>query len=211
MDPICGLPLDEGCTIPLPVELISFEAMAVRESDERTQGVELTWQTLSEINNAGFEIERGVDGGRLESIGFVAGSGTTNEPHWYSFSDIDLPFEAFGLSYRLRQTDFDGSHSYSPIVEVDLNLPAALVLRGNFPNPFSEKTTIRFELPASAYVHLAVYDVVGREVAVLVNGQQQPGRKSVTVDLPDLPDGVYFYGLKSESGVELVGRMIRIR
>jgi hypothetical protein len=85
----------------LPVELVHFSAIA---SDSHIQ---LEWATASELNNAGFEIEAGVDGRDFRRLGFVEGSGTTNEAKSYSYE-----FDALtpGLNYvRLRQVDFDGS------------------------------------------------------------------------------------------------------
>ncbi len=71
------------------------------------------------------------------------------------------------------------------------------VLESAYPNPFSSKTTIGFELPTAQDVSLVVYDVLGREVAVLVDGTRQAGPQSVEFDAANLPSGVYVYRLEA--------------
>ncbi len=68
----------------------------------------------------------------------------------------------------------------------------------NFPNPFSSATTIRYSLPQSMVIRLRVYDVLGREVATLVNGRQAPGIYTVEFDGASLPTGVYFYRIEMD-------------
>ena len=102
---------------PLPVELISFTA-----SLEGSNAI-LNWITASEINSDYFEIERSLDGINFESISMIDGAGNSN--HQLSYSDIDYNVDLLGVSvfyYRLKQTDFDGSYSYSQIVPLVLSL-----------------------------------------------------------------------------------------
>ncbi len=183
----------------LPVELTTFEARRDREA------VALSWQTVGETNNAGFFIERRVPTRRdkrqsgeredetWQQLGFVEGRGTTTVPQAYRFEDTALPFEATTLLYRLRQIDFDGAFEYSPEVEVLLEAPKAFALEAAYPNPFNPTTTIRYALPAESEVRLAVYDVLGREVAVLLDGRQAAGRHAVVWEAGGLSSGVYFY------------------
>ncbi|MDP3831851.1 MAG: hypothetical protein Q8Q47_11305, partial [Ignavibacteriaceae bacterium] len=100
----------------LPVELTSFSANIISKS------VNLTWQTATEVNNYGFQVERKTD--KVESIweeiGFIAGSGNSNSPKEYSFADNSLN-NSGKYSYRLKQVDNDGSYEYSSVVEVDYN------------------------------------------------------------------------------------------
>ncbi|MFN0157555.1 MAG: T9SS type A sorting domain-containing protein [Bacteroidota bacterium] len=72
-------------------------------------------------------------------------------------------------------------------------LPSAFRLDQNCPNPFNPTTTIRFQIPNSSFVTLKIFDLLGREVATLVNDSQQPGEHSVTFDATSLPSGVYVY------------------
>jgi hypothetical protein len=76
-----------------------------------------------------------------------------------------------------------------------IELPAATYAR-NYPNPFTETTTIHYELADPAPVRLAVYDVLGREVARLVDEAQEAGFYDVTFDGRNLPVGVYVYRLQ---------------
>ena len=98
---------------PLPVDLISFKAMRAEE------GVRLEWETASEQNNDYFEVQKSADGKTFNSIGEVAGSGTTNEHHSYSFID-GKPYQGITY-YRLKQVDFDGKYNYSKIVLIDID------------------------------------------------------------------------------------------
>ncbi len=76
-------------------------------------------------------------------------------------------------------------------------LPKDYALHQNYPNPFNPSTTIRYDLKAGARTRLAIYNVVGQEVAVLVDGMQEAGTHQLTFDAAALPSGVYFYRLQS--------------
>ena len=175
----------------LPVELVSFEATLDGENTAR-----LTWQTASETGNAGFEIERTIGEG-WQALAFVAGAGTTSQPQSYRFVDAAVPFEAEALAYRLKQVDTDGAFAYSPEVEVALAAPEALALEPNFPNPFAGQTTLRYALPQAGPVRLAIYDVLGRQVAVLVDKVQDAGRYTHAFAARGLVSGIYFVRLQA--------------
>jgi hypothetical protein len=191
----------------IPVELISFTA-------QRTDaGVELNWKTATETNNSGFEIFRGIypernrrtqNDNEWETIGFVPGFGTTTEPKSYSFIDENVTTGIY--KYRLKQIDFDGSFTYSTEIEGEVDFtPKEFVLYQNYPNPFNPSTVISYQLPVISNVTLKVYDILGNEIATLVNEEKQPGVYEVEFgnvgtsrDL-SLPSGVYFYQLKTGS------------
>jgi len=179
----------------LPVELAGFEAA------QATAGVQLRWQTASETNNSGFAVERRADDGTFAEIGFVDGAGTTAAPRRYRFTDRAVPFAAEALTYRLRQVDADGSATYGPEVRVRLDDPDRLALRGNSPNPFARRTTLRYTLPRAADVHLSVYDALGRRVATLAEGRQPAGRKERVFDAGRLPSGLYLVRLQADDRV----------
>ncbi|MGA2623723.1 MAG: T9SS type A sorting domain-containing protein [Bacteroidota bacterium] len=88
--------------------------------------------------------------------------------------------------------------SFGPAVSVDelpITVPTSFELSQNYPNPFNPTSTISYSLPQKSFVTLKLYDLLGREVRTLVNGEQEPGKYLRIVDANDLPSGVYFYRL----------------
>ena len=75
--------------------------------------------------------------------------------------------------------------------------PTQFRLEQNYPNPFNPSTTIRFSLPSQTYVTLKVFDILGREVTTLVDGELNLGEHSVVYNVEDLPSGVYYYRLQA--------------
>ncbi len=95
-------------------------------------------------------------------------------------------------------------------IEDHLERSEGFALHQNYPNPFNPSTNIRFSLPASSILHLAVYDMLGREVAVLANGMMAPGEHSVTFDAAGLSSGMYMYRLTSD-GYSLTRKMLLMK
>jgi hypothetical protein len=180
---------------PVPVELTSFSASITNNL------VNLSWTTSTETNNRGFEIERSIDRTNWNVIGFKEGKGTSTESHYYSFSDQLTNVNSSKLFYRLKQIDFSGSFEYSNIVEAAI-APSMFSLSQNYPNPFNPSTTISYQLPANSFVTLKVYDILGKEVATLINEQKTAGKYSVAFDTPNLGSGVYFYTLRAGNYVQ---------
>ena len=81
-------------------------------------------------------------------------------------------------------------------------LPKDFSLDQNYPNPFNPSTTISYSIPASSFVTLKVYDVLGNEIATLVNAQKLEGSYKIMFDAANLPTGIYFYRLQAGSFVE---------
>jgi hypothetical protein len=188
-------------TSPLPVELTSFTALAGKNS------VELAWNTATEVNNYGFDIERAIHSGLnglrdWQKIGFVSGNGNSNAPHNYSFTDNSAMFGTY--SYRLKQIDRNGNFEYSKEVEAAVTMtPNTIVLGQNYPNPFNPETNIEFAVPISGYTTLKVYNTLGEEITTLVNGNIEAGvLHQVTFKGSNFPSGLYFYTLRSGSFVE---------
>ncbi len=177
-------------TTIVPVELISFSASVV------TNVVTLDWSTATELNNHGFEIERSLDKTNWRTIGFREGQGTTSEPQNYSYSDILSDITSSKLYYRLKQVDFIGSFEYSNIVEVEI-APSVFSLSQNYPNPFNPSTAISYQLPVNSFVTLKVYDVLGNEVATLVNEEKLAGEYEIEFNASEIGSGVYFYTLRA--------------
>ena len=182
-------------TTIVPVELVSFSGSAAANV------VTLSWSTATELNNHGFEIERSSDKSNWRTIGFKEGKGTTSEPQQYSYSDILSGIESSKLYYRLKQIDFNGIFEYSNVVEVEI-APASFSLSQNYPNPFNPGTSINYQLPINNFVSLKIYDVLGNEVAILVNEEKPAGKYQIEFDGSSLPSGIYFYKLTSGSFVE---------
>ncbi len=112
--------IDDVCVNSVvPVELTSFTA-SVNE-----RNVTLNWTTATETNNQGFEIERN-SGNGFENVGYVAGFGTSAEPHSYSFTDASVNEGTH--SYRLKQLDFDGTFEYFDAIEVEVAIPDVFAL-----------------------------------------------------------------------------------
>jgi hypothetical protein len=179
----------------VPVELTSFTGVFI------DQKVVLNWTTATEINNQGFEIERSEDKFSFNSIGFVPGFGTTSEPKSYSYTDQTINSGIY--YYRLKQIDYDGSFTYSGIVEVEVPQPTGFSLMQNYPNPFNPSTTIKFTIPEKEFVSLKVYDVMGNEVAILLNEEKQAGLHSIQFEASKLSSGTYFYKLQVGNIVEM--------
>ena len=173
----------------VPVELTSFSA------GSNGADVELTWSTATETNNQGFQVEKMNAAGTFEQIGYVAGFGTTTEPKAYSFTDSKL--DAGTYSYRLKQIDFDGSYEYSDVVEVEVSIPAVYSLDQNYPNPFNPSTTIKYSIAEDGFVKLAVYNMLGEEVATIVNTTQKAGKYEVNFNASQLSSGVYVYRIEA--------------
>lgn len=184
-------------TNPLPVQFASFIA-AVENS-----GVTLRWQTLTETDNYGFEIQRKPgdrhSGDEWIPVGFVKGAGNSSAPNGYEFTDGGIPADATTLTYRIRQINRDASYSFSEAIEIGLNAyPAEFALEQNYPNPFNATTNITFSVDRTGYAELKVYDVLGRHVASPLSGDAAAGRRyTVPFDASALASGVYFYELRS--------------
>jgi predicted nucleotidyltransferase len=176
---------------PLPVELSRLTATL-----EGNDAV-LSWQTASETDNAGFEVERRSPSGEWSRIGRVAGAGTTPEPQSYRFRDTALPYTADSLTYRLRQVDLDGTNTLSEEITLTRAAVTDLELLGTYPNPARTRATIRFAVPARAdggEATLQLYDLLGRRVRqVLISGTA--GRHEQQLNVSGLSSGLYFLRL----------------
>jgi hypothetical protein len=187
----------------LPVELTEFGCRKVES------GIQLHWKTATELNNSGFEVERKSENRGVSAewqvLGFVRGRGTTTEAQSYSFLDKTASGK---VQYRLKQIDFDGRFEYSNIIEVDAGLPKSFTLEQNYPNPFNPTTLISYQLPVASDVKLDIYDVLGRNVMSLVNGRQEAGSYTFTLNASNLATGIYFYRLQAGNFVSTKKMML---
>jgi hypothetical protein len=188
---------------PIPVELTSFTATT------DNLNAKLSWKTATEVNNYGFNIERRMIDNQNPSIsspnrgglgwgciGFVQGNGTSNSPKEYSYIDASVASGTY--AYRLKQIDNTGAFKYSQEAEVTVVVPKVFALSQNYPNPFNPSTTINFTLAEDSRVSLRVYDMLGREVQKLVDGEMKAGEvHNVLFDASKLSSGLYFYRLET--------------
>ena len=169
----------------VPVELIGFKGEFLNDA------VQLEWETATETNNYGFEIQRKINGESWNKVGFLKGRGNSSGTQSYLYTDNNAA-NARSFIYRLKQIDFDGSYNYSNEIEINY-VPKGFVLYQNYPNPFNPTTTISWELPVDGQVTLKVFDTLGNEVATLLNDHRTAGKYQTKFDASDLPSGIYVY------------------
>ncbi len=176
----------------LPVELVNVSSVI------EGNNILLKWETATEENNRGFEIERRLKNNWVE-ICFVKGTGTSTKNTSYCYKDNLGQINYSGkVYYRIKQIDYNGTFQYSKNVEVSYtNLPSKFNLAQNFPNPFNPTTIIRYAVPKSVNVKLIIYNVIGQKVETLVNETKQAGNYEIKFDGKNLASGIYFYSLQS--------------
>ena len=168
----------------LPVELTAFNALL---DDDVAH---LSWETASELNNAGFDVEQKING-TFQTIAFVAGNGSTDTAQSYSYTTASL--SAGVHTFRLKQVDFDGTFAYSDEVSVEVALEAAAVLSRAYPEPFNPRTQFTLTVAREQEVTINVYDMIGRHVQTLYQGVLgQSEAHLFAFEASNLPSGRYF-------------------
>ena len=138
---------------------------------------------------------------------FIAGHGTTIDPQSYNLVRPNVAPGAY--LYRLKQVDLDGTEHLSEQHRVvvtgavasvnDASLPQRFALEQNYPNPFNPATRIRYGVPQTGLVRLAIYNAIGQEISLLVNDVQSPGQYEVTFapeNSSSMSSGTYFCRLQ---------------
>jgi hypothetical protein len=184
-------------TSPLPVELVGFTVSANGGSSAMLQ-----WETATELNNHGFEVERKNknDESIWSKITFVEGAGNSNSPKLYSFNDNNI-IGGTHFVYRLKQIDNDGTFTYSSEVEIEV-VPTEYTLYQNYPNPFNPSTKIRISIIEPQRVDLRLYNAIGEEVKVLFSQNLDVGYHEVEFRVDDLAGGIYFYRITAGQFVD---------
>lgn len=184
---------------PLPVTMGTFSVNTIKRS------ALLSWSTLTEINNAGFIIERCLVEGMTETgwqkAGFVTGNGNSNSTKDYYFEDKNL--NAGKYKYRLKQTDYNGNFEYFTPVNSEFVLiekPAEFYLSQNYPNPSNPASKIDYQVPFDGFVKITVFDITGKTVSVIKNGFHKADYYTAEFDGSNLSSGVYFYRINGISG-----------
>jgi hypothetical protein len=168
-----------------PVELSQFEAKATQKA------VVLTWKTESEQNNAAFNIEQSTNGKDFQTIGTVKGNGTTAAAHTYTFTH-----EAPSVSihyYRLKQVDFNGQFTYSPVRAVAFG-KATLVVKTTLVHD-----TLDLETADNSTTTISIFNTSGQQVLT------HKGQGLQRINVGALPVGAYI--IKAETGAE--GRFVK--
>lgn len=187
--------------IVLPVELISFEGHAAK------QGNKLYWRTASEESNRGFEIERSSNGHTWKLIGFVTGSGTTNETKHYSFWD-ESPMN--GISYyRLKQIDFDGSFAFSDVLAIRGNSDENDVVAVYPSIVFSDNINIEFYAPQEQEIIIEIVDLTGRRISNYAF-KTLKGRQKRQLDISTLNKGAYYLRMSANNSHQAIKGFTKI-
>ena len=179
----------------VPVELAAFTANIISD------GVELKWETATETNNKGFEIQKSKEGSEFITLAFIHGKGTTTEKQHYSY--LDKTDITGSIYYRLKQIDYDGSFRYSEVVALNqVNVPTEFVLHNNYPNPFNPSTVISFSAPDKESVKLIIYNSLGEVLRNLFSGEANAGINNIYWNGLDdngsnVSSGIYLYVLQT--------------
>jgi hypothetical protein len=191
----------------LSVGLASFSA------SQKGSSVVLNWTTESEVDNAGFILERSEDGISWTTIASyliqdaLKGQGNTSSRTDYSFTDTNIQP---GKEYQYRLSDVSTAGvvtAYAPIsIKMDA-LPGETAMENAYPNPFNPKTFIAYKLAEDTDVNISVFDMLGRRVKQLFDGRQSIGSYHVywngtTESGRTAPSGGYVIRMKTETGIQ---------
>lgn len=197
----------------LPVELISFRGNYFRDQ------IALVWQTASEVDNAGFILEKSENNGPFHEIASwrnnddLVGLGTSSQSQTYTFTDFEIR-EGDIYIYRLWDEDFAGSKQLNAEITVVASieikfvdqqfLPESTSLLSNYPNPFNPITYIPFELVKATSPKILIHDIQGRLIKEFLLGDLGIGRFEITWDgtnnlLQHVSSGIYIYTLVTEN------------
>ena len=188
-----------GTLQPLPVRLTSFGAAP------QSTGVAVNWATASEQHNAGFEVQRSADGASFTTLAKVAGMGTTQNTHSYSYFDA-APLRATAY-YRLRQLDLDGTFAYSPVVAVQTAATSAAA-PSIYPNPTTDRATVTWETPIERAGRWYLTNSLGQVVHAEALGAETTS--SLSIDLQPYPAGSYVLSVEAGGQVVRRGRVQKV-
>lgn len=173
----------------LPITLTSFKA------EVRKTSTLLSFSTATETNNSHFAIERSADGRVFSEIGQVRGAGTTQEPQSYTYTD-ERPLAGINY-YRLRQVDYDGTESFSPVVRVVFGKQDRITLA---PSPATDRVRIHLDEALRTDGLWQVYDNTGRQV---LSGAWEAETADYELDVNTLPEGMYTFRLVVGASVQV--------
>ncbi|MBI2427424.1 MAG: phosphodiester glycosidase family protein [Ignavibacteriales bacterium] len=168
--------------------------------DSSGNQVKVSWGVNSEISINRYEVERSPDGVLFEKVGTVGAVGNADTTQRYAYFDNIGSLQS--AKYRIRQITNDGAQETTPIINFSLTgigddhfSPWTFELKQNYPNPFNPVTTIQFQIPYTSQTALKVYDILGREIATIINQELNAGTHRIEWDSSLVSSGVYFYRL----------------
>ena len=183
--------LNVRSSLPLPVELSSFTARQKKED------VILNWETQSEINSLGFEVQRSTDGNHFEKLAMLKSTGTSITTQRYQYIDLSPP--SGSLYFRLKQMDDDGSFEYSDVRVLDLKKERTFSV---FPNPAKNEIHVNAQISEGADFN--IFDETGRLVKHFKISEEQS-----TIDISELPNGIYITTIKDHQNQLLFERLVK--
>lgn len=179
-----GTTINTSVVGSLPVELLSFKAKVENKQ------IQLRWNTASENDNAGFEIERSTNGRKYESLSFVEGNGNTTENQEYFYDDKDLVRGQL-YYYRLKQIDYDGRFEYSKVITARLKAKNAQ-MSDFYPNPSKDgQTRLNYSTTKAGPLLIEIFDIGGQQLMTL-HRTVSSGENTLNFDFAAIGRGLFF-------------------
>lgn len=175
---------------PLPVKLVSFDAVNVNNN------VNIRWASASEENNDFYTVEKSINGTTWTKVATVKGQGTTYSLNNYQVVDNNI--SASKIFYRLKQTNFDGTFSYSDIKAVNTSFNTVTVAA--YPNPAKDVVTVNVNNEEALNTTLTLMNMQGQ----VVFSTEMSNTGSFTMDIANQQNGIYFLEVKNESGISKI-------
>ena len=190
----------DGNGIIYPVELLDFEAAAT------ANGIEVTWETVSEINTSHFEVEKSnVENGNIGTFSTIESrraAGNSNSTIYYGPVIDTKVSNGNTYAYRLKMVDSDGSYSYSKTIIIDTEAQnGALTLNGINPSPVTGTSTLSYSINSDDKVSVELYDITGNRIATLENNFKTAGTYTLDINSSDYATGSYVVVIKSGSRI----------
>jgi hypothetical protein len=186
---------------PLPIELISFSAEVINNSEVR-----LNWATASETGNSHFTVERSNDGNNFENIAVLTGAGDSRSELRYQHTD-QKPVSGRNL-YRLKQTDFSGEFEYSELVSVFVSSELKENQYTIFPNPVSENQLLKLQYQANSkqILYIKVLSISGQVIEEMTS-TIEVGNGEIELDVSKWRKGLNILRIFDQNGQSKVFRI----
>ncbi len=179
----------------LPVDLVSFDVSLKNKNDAYLQ-----WQTTSEINTDGYEIEMGQHSNSFRKTGFVKSQGSSGY-------DFEVPNLAPGTYYfRLKIMDLNGDFKYSPVRTLDIRQAFSITVA---PNPVQDELVVVISQAEAASVDIYLINALGQTIQLRSSGETVKGDSTWRFNIANLPTGIYYCVCQTDNGFEQTVRVIK--